>query len=235
LISADVEEIAAAIEKAGGVVDAPLKAALDGRSMLVKKAKAFPLECVVRGYLAGSMWKEYKSYPAHGGEIKLHGFTLPVGLRESDPLPEPIFTPSTKAAEGHDEPIDFQRASEIVGEKTAAKLRDLSIAIYKTAAEHAKKQGILIADTKFEFGLLDGEIILIDELLTPDSSRFWDMSLYKPGGPQDSFDKQYVRDYLETLDWGKTYPGPELPEDVVAKTSFKYRDAYRRIVGKELE
>jgi phosphoribosylaminoimidazole-succinocarboxamide synthase len=234
LESVDVDVISQAAALAGGHVDGSLKKALSGRSMLVKKAKAFPIECVVRGYISGSLWKEYKSYPAHGGEITLHGEKLAVGLRESDKLPVPIFTPSTKASSGHDEPIDFAGAAALVGEDYASQLKDLSIAIYSKAAEHAKSRGIIIADTKFEFGLLDGKIILIDEVLTPDSSRFWDEKRYKPGGSQDSFDKQYVRDYLETLDWGKTYPGPELPEDVVAKTSEKYIDAYRRISGKEL-
>jgi len=196
--------------------------------------QGIPLECVVRGYLAGSGWADYKKLFAHGGEVILHGHHLPVGLRESDKLPTPLFTPSTKATEGHDESIDAKRAVEIVGQELFDKLQSTSIALYQAASDYAAERGLIIADTKFEFGLLDGELILIDEALTPDSSRFWDASIYKPGKSQPSFDKQYVRDYLQTLDWDKTYPGPELPEDVAKNTADKYQEAYRRLTGREL-
>ncbi len=234
LISADTGMIVDAIRAAGGMVDDELASALDGRTMLVKKAKAFPIECVARGYLSGSLWKEYKTYPAHGGQVFINGVALPVGLRESDRLPEPIFTPATKAESGHDENVSYSRAAEIIGSDHAAKLRDLTLTIYGSAVDFALSRGLIIADTKFEFGLLDGEVILIDEALTPDSSRFWDVADYKPGGPQASFDKQYVRDYLETLDWPKAYPGPELPEEVAERTAEKYVDAYRRVTGLNL-
>ncbi len=203
---------------------------LRGRSMLVQKAEPFPVECVVRGYLAGSGWKEYQE----GGSVS--GVALPDGLRESDRLPEPIFTPATKAERGlHDENISFEWMAEIVGEETAARLRDLSVAIYLKGAEEAAAKGVIIADTKFEFGLLDGSIILIDEILTPDSSRFWPAATYEPGRSQQSLDKQYVRDYLETLDWDKTDPGPELPAEVVAETSRRYREIYEWLTGSSLQ
>ena len=234
LISADAPEVVAQMRGAGAVVDDDLAAALEGRVMLVRKAKAFPIECVARGYLAGSLWKEYRTYLAHGGIVKLHGVGLPVGMRESDQLPEPIFTPATKAETGHDENISFDQAAEIIGVEHASKLRDLTLGLYSRASDYAAERGLIIADTKFEFGLLGGEIILIDEALTPDSSRFWDSTSYVPGRPQASFDKQYVRDYLETLDWNKTYPGPELPPDVARRTAEKYLDAYRRITGEGL-
>jgi len=234
LVTAEIDEIVSQVREAGGRIDDELAESLRGRTMIVKKAKAFPIECVVRGYLAGSMWKEYKSYPAHGGEIRILGHALPVGLRESDRLPSPIFTPSTKAQTGHDENISFDQAVDLVGREHAEQLRDLTLSIYTGAVEFALSRNLIIADTKFEFGLLDGKVILIDEILTPDSSRFWDVADYKPGGPQASFDKQYVRDYLETLEWPKTYPGPALPSDVAQRTADKYLDAYRRIVGREL-
>jgi phosphoribosylaminoimidazole-succinocarboxamide synthase len=202
--------------------------------MLVRKAGAFPVECVARGYLAGSLWKEYRQYPAHGGIVKLHDVDLPVGLRDSDKLPTPIFTPATKATTGHDENISFDQAAEIVGAEHAARLRDLTLGLYEAASNYALGRGLIIADTKFEFGLLGDEVILIDEALTPDSSRFWDVADYAPGRAQASFDKQYVRDYLETLDWDKTYPGPALPDEVVARTSEKYIEAYRRITGRDV-
>ncbi len=203
---------------------------LRGRSMLVRKAEPFPVECVVRGYLAGSGWKEYQE----GGSVS--GVALPDGLRESDRLPEPIFTPATKAERGlHDENISFERMAEIVGEETAARLRDLSVAIYLEGAEEAAAKGVIIADTKFEFGLLNGSIILIDEILTPDSSRFWPAATYEPGRSQQSLDKQYVRDYLDTLDWDKTDPGPELPAEVVAETSRRYREIYEWLTGSSLQ
>ena len=202
---------------------------LAGRSMVVTKTHPLPIECVVRGYVSGSGWKDYKATGA------VCGILLSAGLAESDKLPEPIFTPATKATSGHDENISFERAAEMIGKELAEKVRAVSIAIYKRAAEYAAPRGILLADTKFEFGLLNGELIWIDEALTPDSSRFWPAALYKPGGPQPSFDKQYVRDYLEQIRWPKTPPGPELPSDVVAATRAKYREAYRILVGRELD
>ncbi|MBZ4642979.1 MAG: phosphoribosylaminoimidazole-succinocarboxamide synthase [Deferribacteres bacterium] len=190
---------------------------LDGRSMLVKKAKPFMAECVVRGYLSGSGWKDYQKTGA------VCGIKLPEGLRESEKLPEPIFTPATKAEVGlHDENIDFDRFKQVVGEEYADTLKNLAVKIYLKASEYAAQKGIIIADTKMEFGLYDGKIIIIDELLTPDSSRFWFKEKYEVGKPQQSMDKQYVRDYLETLDWDKTAPGPELPEEVASQTSKKY-------------
>lgn len=206
----------------------PFEAKLAGRSMIVLKAKPLAIECVVRGYLAGSGWKEYKKSQS------VCGVALPPGLLESSELPEPIFTPSTKAEEGHDENISFEQAEKIVGADIARKVRNASIKLYSWARDHARKRGIIIADTKFEFGLLDGEVILIDEVLTPDSSRFWPMSEYQPGRGQSSFDKQFVRDYLENLGWNKQPPAPKLPADVVAKTAEKYAEAYRCLTGKEL-
>ena len=202
---------------------------LAGRSMLVRKTAPLPIECVVRGYLSGSGWKDYQ----RTGEIC--GITLPSGLRESDRLPEAIFTPATKAATGHDENISFERAASLIGSERAREVRDVSLEIYRRAAAYAEPRGILLADTKFEFGLLKDELIWIDEALTPDSSRFWPAAQYKPGGPQPSFDKQFVRDYLERIQWPKTPPGPELPSDVVAATRAKYREAYRILVGRELD
>lgn len=202
---------------------------LAGRSMVVKKTEPLPIECVVRGYVSGSGWKDYKATGA------ICGIPLPAGLLESDRLPEPIFTPATKATSGHDENISFERAAAMVGKELAEKVRAVSITIYKRAAEHAAPRGILLADTKFEFGLLNGELIWIDEALTPDSSRFWPAAQYKPGGAQPSFDKQFVRDYLERIAWAKTPPGPELPPDVVAATRAKYREAFRILVGRELD
>jgi len=198
------------------------------RSMVVRKARPLAIECVVRGYLAGSGWKEYKARQT------VCGVKLPPGLQESAELPEPIFTPATKAETGHDENISFEQAADIVGRETAEKVRDLSLGIYRAAREYARQRGIIIADTKFEFGHCDGRLILIDEVLTPDSSRFWPADLYEPGSGQPSFDKQFVRDYLETLDWDKKPPGPALPPDVVAKTQAKYLEAYRRLTGREL-
>jgi phosphoribosylaminoimidazole-succinocarboxamide synthase len=198
---------------------------LEGRSMLVKKAQVIPIECVVRGYLAGSGWKEYQRNQS------VCGIPLPSGLRESDRLPEPIFTPATKEETGHDENITQQRMFDLIGKQLGEKLMQISLSIYQRACEYALSRGIIIADTKFEFGLLDGQVILVDEALTPDSSRFWDVATYAPGRSQDSFDKQFVRDYLETLDWNKEPPGPVLPPDIVAKTLEKYQEAYRRIVG----
>jgi phosphoribosylaminoimidazole-succinocarboxamide synthase len=202
---------------------------LAGRSMVVKKTQPLPIECVARGYLSGSGWKEYK---ATG---KICGIPLPPGLRESDKLPEVIFTPATKAATGHDENISFKQASEMIGKDLSELVRDITLDIYARASAHAAPRGILLADTKFEFGLLHGELIWIDEALTPDSSRFWPADQYRPGGPQPSFDKQFVRDYLERIQWPKTPPGPDLPPDVVAATRAKYRDAFRILVGRELD
>jgi len=202
---------------------------LAGRSMVVKKTQPLPIECVVRGYVSGSGWKDYKATGA------ICGIPLQAGLVESDKLPEPIFTPATKATSGHDENISFECAAGMVGKELAEQVRAVSIAIYKRAAEFAAPRGILLADTKFEFGLLNGELIWIDEALTPDSSRFWPAAQYQPGGAQPSFDKQFVRDYLERIQWPKTPPGPELPPDVVGATRSKYREAYRILVGRELD
>ncbi|MGH9638447.1 MAG: phosphoribosylaminoimidazolesuccinocarboxamide synthase [Bryobacteraceae bacterium] len=201
---------------------------LDGRSMLVKKADMFPVECVARGYLAGSGWKEYC---ASG---KICGIPLPPGLQESGRLPEPIFTPATKAAAGHDMNVPFRQVADLLGLELAGQLRDLTMEIYRRAAAYALERGIILADTKFEFGMIDGHVVLADEALTPDSSRYWPADSYRPGGPQLSFDKQYVRDYLETLSWDKRPPAPSLSDDVVAKTSEKYREAYARITGRTL-
>jgi len=202
---------------------------LAGRSMLVRKTKPFSIECVVRGYLAGSGWKEYQKTRS------VCGIPLGDGLKESSELSAPIFTPATKAETGHDENISFEEAAKIVGRKKAEKMRDLSIAIYSAARDYARERGIIIADTKFEFGeLADGSIILIDEVLTPDSSRFWPANDYQPGRGQASFDKQFLRDYLETLSWNKQPPGPPLPPEIVQKTREKYLDAYQKITGQSL-
>ncbi len=207
---------------------APFEAQLRGRSMIVKKARPLPIECVVRGYLAGSGWKEYQR------SRTVCGIPLPEGLQESSELPEPIFTPATKAETGHDENIPFSKASELVGADIAAQARDLSLKLYGFARDHARKRGIIIADTKFEFGLFEGKLILIDEVLTPDSSRFWPADRYAPGRGQPSYDKQFVRDYLETLSWDKTPPAPALPDDVVARTQAKYLEAYELLTGRPL-
>jgi phosphoribosylaminoimidazole-succinocarboxamide synthase len=198
---------------------------LRGRSMLVRKCQPLPVECIVRGYLSGSGWKEYKQRQT------VCGIQLPAGLVESSRLPEPIFTPSTKAETGHDENISPARAAEILGQPLADKVSAYSIALYKFARDYAAQRGIIIADTKFEFGLAGEEVLLIDEALTPDSSRFWPADEYKPGGPQPSFDKQFLRDYLETLDWPKTYPAPQLPAPIVEKTSAKYLEALQRLTA----
>ncbi len=201
---------------------------LRGRSMLVNHAQMIQVECVVRGYLSGSGWKEYKT----NGEVC--GIKLPTGLKESDKLPEPIFTPAMKAQTGHDENISFERMVTVAGGDLSAKLRDLSIAIYKTAADYALTKGIIIADTKFEFGMTPAGLVLADEVLTPDSSRFWPVDKYAAGKAQESYDKQYVRDYLEAIKWNKQPPAPGLPPDVAAKTSEKYVEAYRRLTGHDL-
>ncbi|MEP7351946.1 MAG: phosphoribosylaminoimidazolesuccinocarboxamide synthase [Acidobacteriota bacterium] len=201
---------------------------MEGRSMWVKRCDMFQVECVVRGYLVGSGWKDYQKTGA------VCGIKLPEGLRESDQLPEPIFTPSTKATSGHDENISFEETVKLVGAENAAKLRGLTIAVYKTAADYARGKGIIIADTKLEFGVVDGVITLADEVLTPDSSRFWPADQYQPGRSQPSFDKQYVRDYLESVHWNKQPPAPALPEDIAGKTGEKYLEAYRLITGRDL-
>jgi phosphoribosylaminoimidazole-succinocarboxamide synthase len=205
-----------------------LPAELAGRAMWVRRAEMFPVECVARGYLAGSGWKEYQQTG------KVCGVALPAGLRESSALPEPIFTPATKAQTGHDENISFEQAAAIVGAATAGRLRELTLEIYGRAAAYARSRGIIIADTKLEFGLVDGQMVLADEVLTPDSSRFWPLEEYEPGRPQPSYDKQYVRDYLESIHWNKQPPAPELPPEVARKTSEKYKQAYRALTGREL-
>jgi phosphoribosylaminoimidazole-succinocarboxamide synthase len=206
----------------------PFAAQLGRRSMLVKKSQPLAIECVVRGYLAGSGWKEYQARQT------VCGLPLPAGLQEASELPEPIFTPATKAETGHDENIPFARAAEIVTPAVAEQARTLSLRLYSTARDYARQRGILIADTKFEFGLFNGELILIDEVLTPDSSRFWPADRYAPGRSQPSYDKQFVRDYLETLAWDKTPPAPALPPEVVSHTQGKYLEAFERLTGRKL-
>lgn len=202
---------------------------LRGRAMIVKKAQTIPMECIVRGYLAGSAWKEYQKTSSVSGN------KLRAGYRQADKLDRALFTPSTKAAEGHDENVTFEEAQELIGEEKAQNLSDFSLRIYKDAANHAEKCGILLADTKFEFGEIDGEITLIDEVLTPDSSRFWPKNEYVPGTNPPSLDKQFVRDYLESLDWDKTPPAPKLPDDIVVKTRDKYIQALKAISGRTLD
>ncbi len=221
LVTADVGRYPAEVQQYAGQ--------LRGRSMLVQRAEMFPVECVVRGYLSGSGWKEYK---ATG---KVCGIKLPTGLRESDELPEPIFTPATKATTGHDENISLEQMSRLVDPEDARRLHDLSLAIYSQAAAHARQKGIIIADTKFEFGRTAAGITLADEVLTPDSSRFWPADKYSPGMAQQSFDKQYVRDYLEEIRWNKLPPAPALPAEVARRTSEKYVESYRRLTGRELD
>jgi phosphoribosylaminoimidazole-succinocarboxamide synthase len=201
---------------------------LASRSMVVKKAEPLNIECIVRGYIAGSGWKEYKR------EGTVCGIQLPEGLKESAELEQPLFTPSTKADEGHDENISFEQAVEIEGREVAEKVRDLSLQIYTEARNYARDRGIIIADTKFEFGKLGDELILIDEVLTPDSSRFWPLDEYEPGRGQHAFDKQFVRDYLETLDWDKTPPGPALPAEIIERSQGRYLEAYEKLTGKAL-
>ena len=201
---------------------------LEGRSMLVRRANMIEVECVARGYVSGSAWKDYQRTGA------ICGIHLPLGLRESDKLPEPVFTPATKAQSGHDENIPFEIVAGRIGTELAGQLRSYTLQIYKRAAEYAESRGIVIADTKFEFGFLGDQLILADEVLTPDSSRFWPRSLYHPGGPQPSYDKQFVRDYLESIQWNKQPPAPALPADVIARTSDKYREAYQILTGKTL-
>src|SRR5436305_1575004 len=221
LITADVNQYPAPLRKYADQ--------LRGRSMLVRRAEMFQVECVVRGYISGSAWKEYKAT----GTVS--GIALPAGLKESDAFPEPIFTPSTKATTGHDENISFDQMCEIVGVETASHLRDLTLRVYKKAAAYALNRGIIIADTKFEFGRTPKGITLADEVLTPDSSRFWPADKYAPGRPQDSYDKQYVRDYLEQIKWNKQPPAPALPADVARRTSEKYLEAYFQLTGRRLD
>jgi phosphoribosylaminoimidazole-succinocarboxamide synthase len=202
---------------------------LSGRSMLVKKTEMIQVECVARGYLAGSGWNEYKT------QGKVCGVPLPPGLRDGDRLPEPIFTPATKAQTGHDINVSFQYIANILGTDLAGRLRDLTLTIYRRAAQYTLERGIILADTKFEFGFIGNELVIADEALTPDSSRYWPAGTYKPGGPQLSFDKQYVRDYLEAVGWDKRPPAPALPDEVVQKTSEKYREAFSRLTGRTFE
>jgi len=220
IITADVAEYPPELQ--------PFAGQLRGRSVLVKKADMIQLECVARGYLSGSGWKEYQST----GEVC--GIALPSGLLESSRLPEPIFTPATKAESGHDINISFEQAVESFGSALVSRLRDLTLGIYQKAAAYAETRGIIIADTKFEFGFINGRLVLADEVLTPDSSRFWPQDRYNPGGPQPSYDKQFVRDYLESLHWNKTPPAPVLPEDVAQRTSEKYQQAYRLLTGQSI-
>jgi len=203
----------------------PFRDQLEGRSMLVKRCRMEPIECVARGYISGSGWKDYRKTGA------ICSIPLPSGLLESAKLSQPIFTPATKAESVHDENISFEAAEQILGQQTAARLRDLTLRVYGRASKYAESRGIILADTKFEFGWHNGELLLADEVLTPYSSRFWLLDEYSPGGPQKSFYKQFVRDYLETLDWNKQPPAPSLPQDVIDKTGEKYRDAYRRLTG----
>ena len=221
LITADVDQYPREVRKYADQ--------LRGRSMLVQRAEMFPVECVVRGYISGSAWKEYKASGA------VCGITLPAGLKESDALPEPIFTPATKAVTGHDENISFEHMASLVGQETASQLRDLTLRIYQKAAAYARQRGIIIADTKFEFGRTPKGITLADEVLTPDSSRFWPAETYAPGKPQDSYDKQYVRDYLEQIHWDKRPPAPALPPEVARRTSDKYLEAYFQLTGRKLD
>ena len=220
VVTSDFDEFPKELQKFGDQ--------LAGRSMIVKKTQPLPVECVVRGYLAGSGWKEYQQSQS------VCGIKLPANLKQASQLPEPIFTPATKAETGHDENIDMKRCVEILGEEIADRVKTLSLEIYSRGREHAAQHGIIVADTKFEFGTVNGELLLIDECLTPDSSRFWPVNEYVVGQSPPSFDKQFVRDYLETLDWDKTPPAPRLPEDVIEKTSAKYGEAFRRLTGSEL-
>lgn len=218
LVATEVSDFPAALH--------PFRDQLEGRSMLVHRCRMEPVECVARGYVSGSGWKDYKKTGA------ICGIPLPAGLRESDKLPQPIFTPATKAETGHDENISFEEATAAIGLESATRLRDLTLAVYNKAAAYSETRGIILADTKFEFGWHDGKLLIADEVLTPDSSRFWPRDSYAPGGAQKSYDKQYVRDYLETLTWDKTPPAPSLPPEVIARTSAKYIEAYEKLTGR---
>jgi len=222
VVTANIDEYPADLQK--------YREILEGRSMIVKKAKRVDAECIVRGYISGSMWKEYKAARSEGKTI-VHGFEFPADLKESDKLPEAIFTPSTKADEGHDENISYEKMCDLIGTETATACRDKSLAVYTKAAEFARTKGIIIADTKFEFGFDGDKLMLIDEVLTPDSSRFWPADDYQPGRSQSSFDKQIVRDYLGTLDWNKTAPGPVLPDEIIEKTSNRYQEVVKRLTA----
>ena len=221
MISADITDFPSELQKYSDE--------LYGRSMLVKKAEVLPIECIVRGYISGSAWRSYKK------DNTVCGMKLPSGMQESEQFDEPLFTPSTKAETGHDENISYEEMENIIGADDAAKLKELSLKIYKTAAEYARKKGIIIADTKFEFGKIGDQIIIVDELLTPDSSRFWPADEYQPGKGQPSFDKQYVRDYLSTTDWDKNSDPPHLPNEVILGTEKRYLEAYEKLTGKKLE
>lgn len=223
LVTADISQFPANLQKYTDI--------LEGRSMLVVKAKRIDIECVVRGYISGSLWKELLEARRKGTNM-VHGFTFPPNLKESEQLPEPLFTPATKAEDGHDENISFEQMINVVGRETAVLCRDKSLAIYKKAAEYARSRGIIIADTKFEFGFHNGKFILIDEVLSPDSSRFWPVSQYAPGKGQPSFDKQFIRDYLAGLEWDKNPPAPPLPEEIILKSAEKYREAERLLIGR---
>ena len=221
LVSARVEEYPEELQ--------PYREVLSGRSMLVRKARVLPVECIVRGYITGSAMKEYRQTG------KVCGISLPEGLREADRLPEPIYTPSTKAAQGeHDVNITFEECARLIGREMAERVREISLALYRRAAEYAETRGIIIADTKFEFGLVDGKLILVDEVLTPDSSRFWPREEYQPGRPQKSFDKQFIRDWLMEIGWDKKPPAPEIPPDIVRKTRERYLEALKRLTGEDL-
>jgi len=220
LLSTDLADLPADVRAVADEAD------LAGRVMLTRRAEMLPVECIVRGYITGSAWKEYRRAGT------MHGARLPEGLRESDRLPEPVFTPSTKADEGHDENISFAAAADLVGESLAVKVRDVSLELYRRGAEWGRERGIIIADTKFELGLIDGDLVLCDEVLTPDSSRFWPTDAWEPGRTPPSFDKQPVRDHLDALDWDKTPPPPALPAEVVEATSHRYVEAYERITGR---
>jgi phosphoribosylaminoimidazole-succinocarboxamide synthase len=221
VVTANVDEYPAAVKKYADQ--------LRGRSMIVRRADMFPVECVVRGYVSGSAWKEYKT------SGRVCGIELPAGLKESSQLAEPIFTPATKATSGHDENIPFDEMARIVGVELSSQLRDITLKVYKKAADYARQRGIIIADTKFEFGMTSAGITLADEVLTPDSSRFWPADKYQPGGAQDSYDKQFVRDHLEQIRWNKQPPAPALPADVANRTSEKYLEAFRQLTGRELD
>ena len=236
-ITTDDNFIAMRIVEAGGTLTPQLREQLAGRAMLGVKAQAFPIECVVRGYLAGSLWKEYVRVGGRDNgdkTVTLHGLELPGGLRECDRLPRPLFSPATKAESGHDENIGFAETAQVVGEETARQMSAISLRLYAAASERAERSSLILADTKFEFGIHQGAVTLIDEALTPDSSRYWEGAGYEPGHNQPSYDKQFVRDWLEASGWNKEPPAPVLPSDVVSRTRDKYLEAYRRLVGKPL-
>jgi len=234
IITADIDEIISKLDKSGVENPENYREILDGRTIIVVKAQPLPIECIVRGYLSGSALKEYNKIDT-GADVNLYGVTLPSGMVESEIIKEPCFTPSTKAEEGHDINISANEANNIVGNEIGIKLEKYSLEIYKRARDYAAQKGIIICDTKFEFGLYNNNLIIIDEALTPDSSRFWDANLYEKGKSQPSFDKQIVRDYLETLtDWNKEYPGPILPKDIINQTSEKYKECHKIITGKDI-